>query len=124
METSKIIKENNEIANEDDVLLQKKLDIVLLFNELLEYTYSESHQKLIIEKKKKSLIFKLLQCRLRTLELTANEKEDSSEEIFAINLFKVLFIDEIDLNVKNFDEKKRILFITFKSTKRRTFESY
>ena len=106
METSKIIKENNEITNEDDVLLQKKLDIVLLFNELLEYTYSESHQKLIIKENEKSLIFELLQSRLRTLELTANEKEDSSEEIFAINLFKILFKDKKDLNVENFDEKK------------------
>ena len=49
---------------------------------------------------------------LRTSELIANEKMDFSDEIFAINAFKALFIDEKDLNVEDFDQKKSFILLS------------
>ena len=89
---------------------QKKLDIVSLFNELIRYTFPERHQKLVIRDKEKRPIFELLKSKLRTLELAANGTTDSSEDIFAINVFKALFIGEKDLNMDDLDEKKDILY--------------
>ena len=37
---------------------------------------------------------------------------DSSDEIFAINVFKALFIDEKDLNVEDFDQKKSFILLS------------
>ena len=117
MQSNNTGNEANEITNEDDILILKKLDIVDLFNELIEHTYPESHQKLIIEENEKSLIFELLKLRLRNLELTAYEKNDSSEEIFAINVFKALFVDEKDLVVEDFEEKKEYFILVLGALK-------
>ena len=87
MKSNNTDNEANEITNDDDILIRKKLDIVDLFNKLIDHTYHKSHQKLIIKEKEKSIIFEILKWRLRTLELTAYEEKDSAEEIFAINVF-------------------------------------
>ena len=115
MKTSQTSDAINEKTKEDDLLNKRKLKVVLLFNELLVYTYPESHQKLIIRERQMSLIFELLKSRLRTLELTANEKKDSTNEIFAINVFKAFFIDEKDLNMEDFEEKEAYLALILKA---------
>ena len=115
MKTSQTNDTTNEKAKENDLLNKRKLKVVLLFNELLVYTFPDSHQKLMIRERQMPLIFELLKSRLRTLELTANEKKDSSNEIFAINVFKSFFIDEKDLNVEDFEEKEAYLALIIKA---------
>ena len=114
MKTSQASVSTNEKAKKYDLQNQRKLKVVLLFNELLAYTYTECHQKLMIKDRQMPLIFELLKSRLRTLELTASEKKDSSNETFAINVFKAFFIGEKDLNVEDFDEKEAYLKLILK----------
>ena len=115
MKTSQINDTTNEKAKENYLLNKRKLKVMFLFNELLVYTFPDSHQKLMIRERQMSLIFELLKSRLRTLELTANEKKDSSNEIFAINVFKAFFIDEKDLNVEDFEENEAYLALIIKA---------
>ena len=74
MKTSQASVSTNEKAKKYDLQNQRKLKVVLLFNELLAYTYTECHQKLMIKDRQLPLIFELLKSRLRTLELTAIKK--------------------------------------------------
>ena len=94
MKLSKTREETNEMPNECKSRYQMKLDIVSLFNELIKSTFPERHQELVIRDNEKRPIFELLKFKLRTLELTANGTTDSSEDIFAINVLKALFIGE------------------------------
>ena len=117
MKLSKTSEETNEMPNECKSRYQMKLDIVSLFNELIRYTFPERHQKLVIRDKEKRSIFELLKSKLRTLELAANGTTDSSEDIFAINVFKALFIGEKDLNMDDLDEKKDYFILVLKRLK-------
>ena len=109
--------ETSEMPKECKTLYQMKLDIVSLFNELIKSTFPERHQELVIRDNEKRPIFELLKFKLRTLELTANGTTDSSEDIFAINVFKALFIGENDFNMDDLDEKEAYFILVLKRLK-------
>ena len=43
--------------------------------------------------------------KLKSLELTVKEKENNSDQIFKINLFRALFMDEKDFSLDDLDRK-------------------
>ena len=113
----KINKETGAMSNNFERSTQKQLEIMLLFNELIKLISPENNQDLIIPETEKYDIFLLLKSRLRTLESIINDKAQFSEEIFAIYVFKALFIGENDLNWDDLEEKKecfKLVLITIK----------
>ena len=99
-------KETGTMSNNFERSTQKQLEIMLLFNELIKLISPENNQDLIIPETEKYDIFLLLKSRLRSIESIGYDKAQFSEEIFAIYVFKALFIGENDLNMDDLEEKK------------------
>ena len=84
--------EENEMKIKFDEIVNKELTIVDLFNSVYQDCYQEYYREFKIEEDEKFIIFQLLEDKIKSLELTV--KENNSDQILKINLFRALFMDE------------------------------
>lgn len=98
--------ENNFLSIfEEDI--KKQLEIVKLLNSLFEASYKDYYNELTIAENKYLFIFPKVQNKLKYLEQTAIENEENIEPLFAITVFKVLFMKQKFFNLDDFDNKKK-----------------
>ena len=97
--------EENEMKNKFDEIVNKELTIVDLFNLLYQDCNQEYYREFTIKEDEKFIIFQLLEDKLLSLELTVKEKENNSDQILKINLFRALFMDEKDFSIDDLDKK-------------------
>ena len=108
---------DEKIKKDFKAYIENQLKIVSLFNSLLKETFPDDHKKLKIEEDEKLIIFDLLQYRIKSLELTAYENSNTSEEILTINVFKALFMGNKGLNLEDLDIKIKYFLLTLKLLK-------
>ena len=99
-------KEENDLMKKFDKEFQKEREIVNVLNLLSETTYNNYYSKLEIKEDENIIIFELVENRLKLLEQSANERNNNFEEILAITVFKVLFMDKNCLKIKGLEGKK------------------
>lgn len=97
--------EEKEMKIKFDEIVNKELTIVNLFNSLYQDCYKEYYREFNIKEDEKFIIFQLLKEKLKSLELTVEEKENNSDQILKINLFRALFMDEKDFSLDDLDRK-------------------
>ncbi len=86
--------------------INDKLEIVKLLNSLSKAIFKEYYSEMIITFDRLFTIFDRVKYELKLLEDTADENDDNAEYTFAIKVFKILFMDEDDLNTEQFSKKK------------------
>ena len=106
--------EEKELLDKFEKQIKKEKEIVNLFNSLREAIFKDYFVKLEIHEDEKLVIFELVTRCLDYLEQTVNENENY-DSLFAINVFKALFIDKNTFKMDDLDQKKDCFNLVLKS---------